>query len=126
MRHLFIILFCILGLGLLKAQEITETDSLPPRFILILPTVTDAQLALVKAEFAKYPQIQSATFIYKNHHALLIELAEVVNTQFLTYADIMKVVAIGIKYNEIFIKIPVAYDQILSTAESNNTTYLVK
>jgi len=126
MRALFFIVVFVLGLGQLNAQEISENDSLPSRFILILPTADNSKLTLIKNEFAKYPQIQSAVFVYKNHNALLIEMADMVNTRLVYYREIMKVVTHGVKYEEILIKHPSAYEQVIGDAESNSSTFIVK
>lgn len=126
MRAIFFILFVLIGCFKLNAQEISENDSLPSRFILILPTADNTKLTAVKNALQDNQQVLSAVFVYKNHNALLVELADVVNPKLIYYREIMKLVAHGFKYEEILIKDPSAFDQIKSDVEANSTTFIVK
>lgn len=126
MRVIFSILFILTSFLNLSAQEISENDSLPTRFILILPTADNTKLTAVKNAIQDNQQVQSAVFVYKNHNALLIELAEVVNPKLVYYREIKKIVAHGFKYEEILIKDPSAFDQIKGDVEDSISTFVLK
>ena len=126
----YIILICM-SVFVMKAKaqaypDIQETDSLPNRIIFYLPTADNDKLNLIKNEFIKYPQIQSAVYYYGTHNALLIELADAVNPKFFTYADIMKQIAYGIDYSDIKIKTPAVFDVISSETELSITKQILK
>ncbi|MBN8694102.1 MAG: hypothetical protein J0L69_12980 [Bacteroidetes bacterium] len=128
MRYFYLVVVCLLTFtGISQSnQDFKETDKLESRAVLYIPTADNDKLALIKNEFAKYPQIQSAVYFYHNHNALLIEFADVVNPMFFTYSDIIKLIAHGIPSEEVWIKTPAAYDEILSNQELDTTKFILK
>lgn len=90
----------------------SESDSLKSRAVLVLPKVTISQLNNIKTEFAKYPQIQKAVFIYNNHNCLLIDFDNGVNPNFKLYSELIKMICGYVMRNEIFIKDSNAYNEI--------------
>ena len=128
MRYLLIIGLSLLAMKF-KAQtyaDIQETDSLPKRVVFYLPTADNAKLNVIKNEFIKYAQIESAVYVYQNHKALLIEFATVASPKFYTYADIKKQIAQGVSHEEIFIKTPLAFDEIINGSSEESTTFILK
>src|ERR1043165_9389432 len=67
------VLFCLIG----KAQVScpTEQDHLTGQVIFVFKGgATPAQLNTIKSEFAKYPQITKASYVYTSINYLLVEL----------------------------------------------------
>jgi hypothetical protein len=123
----YLIFFIFLGLGFASRSQvhIPETDALTSKVILVLPGVSTTQLAAVKTEFLKYSQIQKATFVYKDHNCLIIDLnMNSNNLVFTTYANIIKIMSVAIPEDKILIKNPIAYSQINDDIDS--TSYTVK
>ncbi|MBL7895185.1 MAG: hypothetical protein JNK50_07845 [Bacteroidia bacterium] len=128
MRYLLLLVVCLFSLeGISQTnQDFKETDKLESRAVLYIPTADNNKLTLIKNEFAKYPQIQSAVYYYQNHNALLIEFADVLNPIFITYSDIIKLISHGVPSEEVWIKTPSAFDEILSSEELNPTKFILK
>lgn len=128
MRNYLFILICLFALsGFAQTnQDPKETDTLGSRVVFYIPTADNDKLTLIKNQLSKYSQIQSAVFIYQNHNTLLIDLADVIHPTFLTYADLIKLLAHGITSDEIFIKTPAAYDEIIGSKGLDSTTFILK
>ena len=128
MRYFYLaIIWLVAFAGLAQTnQDYKETDKLESRVVLYMPTADNNKLTLIKNEFLKYPQIQSAVYFYQNHNALLIEFADVVNPTFTTYSDIIKLIAHGIPSEEVLIKTPFAYDEIISSQVIDSTKFILK
>lgn len=128
MRFLLFIFLCF-GSWQLKSQsyaDILETDSLPSRVVFYLPTADSEKLNLIKTEFAKFPQIENAVYVFGTHHALLIQFAAVPSPKFYTYADVKKQIAHGIAHDEIYMKTPTVYEGILNGNTEGSTTFILK
>lgn len=128
MRYFILISISFLAFKF-KAQtnaDIQETDSLPKRVVFYLPTADNAKLNVIKNEFIKYAQIESAVYVYQNHKALLIEFATVASPKFYTYADIKKQIAQGVPNDEIYIKTPLAFEEIINGSSEESTTFILK
>src|SRR5258708_5623079 len=123
----YLILFIFLGvLFTAKSQEaIPESDPLQTQAILVFPAPTSAQLNSLKIEFAKYPQILSAVYVFQNHNCLLINLANS-NTNFTYYRELIKTMSSIINYTDIKIKTPSAYTVISNDVGDVNTSFVVK
>jgi hypothetical protein len=128
MKRLLLIFFTISCFAL-KSQTggVLESDPLNGYVVLVLPTATVQQLNNLKLEFAKHPQIQSATYVYQGHNCLLIALADVMNPDFIYYRDLVKIVVGygGINRQDILIKEPKAYTEI-TTGGIDSTSFTVK
>jgi hypothetical protein len=72
----------------LSAQEVSLRDKIEEKAIIGLPGVTNEQLNLISIEFAKYPQITSAEFIFGNHNCLLVTFGNFKN--FSVYEEMLK------------------------------------
>ena len=74
----------------LFSQEPKLYDKLEDKVIIGFPGITTEQLNLISVEYAKYNQIATAKYIYKDHNCLLITLNS--GTTFTTYSSLLKVI----------------------------------
>lgn len=106
--------------------DISETDSLPNKIVLYLPTADNARLNLLKNEFTNYSQIEKAVYYFQDNNALLIEFSSSVSSRLIYYADIVKVVSQVIPRDEIRIKTPISYSEISNGNVEDLSTFILK
>lgn len=106
--------------------DISETDSLPNKIVLYLPTADNARLNLLKNEFTNYSQIEKAVYYFQDNNALLIEFSSSVSSRLIYYADIVKVVSQVIPRDEIRIKTPISYTEISNGNVEDLSTFILK
>src|SRR5688572_28725575 len=78
----FILLSFTLGA---QTALIPESDPIPSKVVLYVPSATTQQINSLETEFAKYAQITKAQYV-STHKCILIDLTEVQNPRFLVYA----------------------------------------
>ena len=125
MKRVLIILFNLLSCVILSQTEIHATDVIPKKAVLVMPTVTAGQLNTLKTEFEKYDQITNAVFVYKGHNCLLINLQKDYGS-IKFYSDLLKIIqsSVGITMNEILLKTPEAFNEIMQSADTVSSTII--
>lgn len=119
LRYIFLIsMFCVL-LPSFSAQEITMRDKIEEKGIIGFPGVTNEQLNLIAVEFAKYPQIVSAEFIYGNQNCMLITFGQVKN--FTVYEELVKVLSGIFPIQNCFLKNKEYFNEIQSSVKTGNS-----
>ncbi len=124
MKRVLIILFNLLSCVILSQVEIHVTDAIPKKAVLVMPTVTAGQLNTLKTEFEKYDQITNAVFVFKGHNCLLINFQNNGSIKF--YSDLLKIIqsSVGITMNEILLKTPEAFNEIMQSADTVSSTII--
>ncbi len=74
--------------GITFAQEPKLFDKLENKAVIGFPGITTNQLNLISTEFAKYNQIATAKFVYKDHNCMLITFNP--GTILVAYSDLLK------------------------------------
>jgi hypothetical protein len=104
----------------------TEHDPLSSKVIFVFKGgATPAQLNTIKTEFAKYPQISKATYIYTSLNYLLVDLnMSISNPNFSHYDELIKIMCGAFNKDNILIKTPAAYEEI--SGQIDAVTFTVK
>lgn len=121
LKHVLIFIFCCLFV-FSKAQQIQSTDAIQNKAVIVLPSVSKAQLELLKTEFAKFKQIKKAVFVYKVHNCLLLEINP--SNEIIFYSDLMKIISQHVALKDIILKESKAYDEIYSNDFEGNAFIL--
>lgn len=121
----FILFFLVVAAFCCKAQEIKPADLIPQKSVIVIPDISTTQLDALKNEFEKHQEIIAATYIYKNHNCLLVTMGN--NNKLKFYGDLLKIiqVATNITSEKIFLKTPLAYEEIMGKGDDTNN-FIVK
>lgn len=126
MKRIFAILVFLCSAFLMNSQEAIKLgDSIPHKSVIVIPDISTAQLDALKNEFEKHREIISATYVYKNHNCLLVTMGN--NNTLKYYGDLLKIiqVATNITSEKIFLKTPLAYEEIMGKDDDANN-FVVK
>lgn len=121
---LFILFFsCFVS----RSQTILESDSLKSQAVFYVPEISVTQLNNIKAEFANYPEIQKAIYVYQTHNCIVVDIsAEVAHPRLVFYRDLMKIVVGFVGRDNVFIKTPAAYAEIMGSAANDLSNFTLK
>mgnify|MGYP001590201898 CR=1 FL=1 len=121
----FILFFLVVAAFCCKAQEIKPADLIPQKSVIVIPNITKSQLDGIKIEFEKHKEITAATYVYKDHNCLLVTIGN--NRVLKHYADLLKMiqVATNITSEQMFLKTPDAYNEILAK-DVEGTNVIIK
>ncbi|MDP3558716.1 MAG: hypothetical protein Q8T03_15185 [Bacteroidota bacterium] len=116
MKVLFKIVFIFVFIGTAKfsyCQEPLLNDPIGNKVIISFPDITTSQLNLIKVEFLKYNQIETAKYIYGNHNLMLITF-NTNESKFTTYAELLKVITPFYNTENCFFKVTSVFNEILN------------
>jgi len=119
LRYIFLLAMFSIMIPTFSAQEITMRDKIEEKGIIGFPGVTNEQLNLIAVEFAKYPQILSAEFIYGNQNCMLLTFGIVKN--FTVYEELVKVLNGIYPIQNCFLKNKEYFNEIQSSVKAGNS-----
>ena len=120
----FLLIIFLSGLSFLSKAQVacpTEKDSLQGQIVFVLKGATTTQLNTIKTEFAKYPQITKATYVYTSINYLLVDLnMNLNNPSFTYYYQLIKVMCAALPIDKILIKTPSSYIDIVTKIDDSS------